>query len=114
VRLPSRVREFLGLSALRREVVPVYSLRALLGHPLEAERPRWLVVARAAHVALAFEQFDGYLRVAPSAILPASDGSARTHVVAMVRAPDGMRQIASIASLVKTIADRASGAAKEQ
>src|SRR5688572_30884567 len=59
VRLPSPVAEFLGVAGLRHDVVPVYSLRSLLGHALAGKPPRWLITARAVHVmALAFELFE--------------------------------------------------------
>lgn len=82
-RVPSPIPELLGIAGFRGVAVPVYDLRALLGLG-SAERPRWtlLVTAKGATapgptVALAFERFDGLLRVAPGeAVLAGS--TART------------------------------------
>ena len=58
-----------GIAGFRGAIVPVYDLQILLGHS-SAATPRWLVIAAAAPVALAFEAFEGQLRVARDAILP--------------------------------------------
>jgi chemotaxis signal transduction protein len=117
VRLPSPLPEFLGVAGLRHEVVPVYSLPILLGHGARGGQPRWLLVARAAYpVALAFEQFEGHLRVHPTAILPATGGAQRTHVSATVRHAESVRGLVSLASLLTAIEDRVRtiGTSKEQ
>ena len=116
VRLPSSVSEFLGVAGIRRDVVPIYSLRSLLGHERGGDPPRWLITARAAHpVAFAFEQFEGYLQVSPSAVLP-RDEAASAPVPGTLRLADGVRGVLSIGSLLKTIEDRIRriGATKEQ
>ncbi|HEV7498901.1 MAG TPA: chemotaxis protein CheW [Vicinamibacteria bacterium] len=107
VRLPSPVSEFLGVVGLRQDVVPVYSLRGLLGDAARGDAPRWLIVARAAHpVAFAFDRFEAYLRVPPSAVLLTADDAAPAHLRASVRLVDGVRRIVSIAALLETIEDR--------
>jgi chemotaxis signal transduction protein len=58
-----------GIAGFRGAIVPVYDLQILLGHS-SAATPRWLVIAAAAPVALAFEAFEGQLRVTEDAILP--------------------------------------------
>jgi chemotaxis signal transduction protein len=58
-----------GIAGFRGAIVPVYDLQILLGHPGTAT-PRWLVIAAAAPVALAFEAFEGQLRISRDAILP--------------------------------------------
>jgi chemotaxis signal transduction protein len=58
-----------GIAGFRGAVVPVYDLQILLGHS-SASTPRWLVIAAAAPVALAFEAFEGQLRISRDAILP--------------------------------------------
>lgn len=68
--VPTPLPELLGVVGLRGELVPVYSLAALLERGAVQGTPRWFVVARG--VALAFDRFDGYTRVeheqhAPSA-----------------------------------------------
>jgi chemotaxis signal transduction protein len=117
VRLPSRVSEFLGVAGLRHDVVPLYSLRTLLGHEMGGDPPRWLIIARAAHpVAFAFEQFEGFLQLPPSALLPAKDAATATHLQATIGLGDGMRGVVSISSLLKRIEERIrrAGTSKEQ
>ena len=53
-RVPGGAAALLGIAGFRGAIVPVYGLRALLGHS-GAQSPRWLVIATAAPVALAFE-----------------------------------------------------------
>jgi chemotaxis signal transduction protein len=117
VRLPSPLPQFLGVAGLRHDVVPVYSLSGLLGHGAGGGLHRWLLVVRASHpVALAFEEFDGHLRVLPSAIAPAASGAQGMHVSATVRHAETVRGLVSLASLMKAIDDRgrAIGTRKEQ
>jgi chemotaxis signal transduction protein len=58
-----------GIAGFRGAVLPVYDLQILLGHPGNGS-PRWLVIAAAAPVALAFDAFERQLRVPRDAILP--------------------------------------------
>ncbi len=72
-RVPGGDASLIGIAGFRGAIVPVYGLRTLLGQsgdPSAAAAPRWLVVAKAAPVALAFDGFAGQLRVLPDAILP--------------------------------------------
>lgn len=72
-RVPGSGAALLGIAGFRGAIVPVYSLRTLLGQsgdPSDAQTPRWLVIAAAAPIALAFDAFDGQLHVLPDAILP--------------------------------------------
>ena len=66
-------------------------------------------------MAFAFEQFDGYLQVSPSAVLPRGE-AASAPVPGTLRLPDGVRGVLSIGSLLKTIEDRIRriGTTKEQ
>jgi purine-binding chemotaxis protein CheW len=105
-RLPSLVPDLLGVAGLRHEVVPVYSIGSLLGGPRSDGVPRWLVVTRGSQaVALAFDRFDGYLRVPRSAILPPTD-AAQEHVSASVRHADAVLGVVDVASLLKGIQAR--------
>jgi chemotaxis signal transduction protein len=117
VRLPSPLPDLLGVATLRHEVVPVYGLSGLLGHGAGRDLPRWLLVVRGVQpVALAFEQFEGHLRVLPSAIVPASTGTQGTHVSATVRHAGAVRGLVDLVSLLENIEDRVRGTrtSKEQ
>ncbi len=63
-----------GIAGFRGTIVPVYDLRLLLGYP-GVQAPRWLVIAAAAPVALAFDAFERQLRAQREAIVPQSAGS---------------------------------------
>lgn len=72
-RVPGSGAALLGIAGFRGAIVPVYGLGTLLGQsgdPSGSPTPRWLVIAAAAPVALAFDGFEGQLRVLPDAILP--------------------------------------------
>ena len=62
-RVPGGVPALLGIAGFRGAIRPVYNLATLLGRPAEAS-PRWLVIAAAAPIALAFDGFERHLRVA--------------------------------------------------
>jgi chemotaxis signal transduction protein len=62
-----------GIAGFRGTIVPVYDLRILLGHP-GGKPPRWLVIAAAAPVALAFDAFEQRFRIPHGAIMPQSAG----------------------------------------
>jgi chemotaxis signal transduction protein len=106
-RVPGSAAALLGLAGFRGALVPVYSLQILVGQapvgqapvgqapvgqvPVGqvlpdlagakggAPTPRWLVVAAAAPVALAFEAFEGQLRLTPEEIIAAPPRAAQWH-----------------------------------
>lgn len=104
-RLPSPVPEFLGITGFRGTIVPVYDLRALLGY--EAGKPRWLLLTAAATLALAFDAFDGYLRLSrgDSEIEVQSEHS-RQHVRGIVRVAEVLRPVVHLAAVVEAIERR--------
>jgi chemotaxis signal transduction protein len=59
----------LGIAGFRGMIQPVYSIATLLGRPTVVA-PRWLVIAAAAPVALAFDGFERHMRVAAETIRP--------------------------------------------
>jgi purine-binding chemotaxis protein CheW len=58
-----------GIAGFRGIIVPVYDLSGALGFS-RSSSPRWLVISKAASVALAFESFDRQLRVLPDDVVP--------------------------------------------
>jgi purine-binding chemotaxis protein CheW len=113
--LPGDVPGLLGIGGFRGALVPVYDLRALLGlgglgggggGAIGAAAPRWLVIAAAAPVALAFDGLDAFTRV-PRDAVAVHDGAAPGHVRHAVRTPDGMRPIVDIPSMLDAIRARA-------
>jgi purine-binding chemotaxis protein CheW len=104
--LPGAPTELLGVMSLRGAIIPVYDSRALLGYA-QAAVPRWLVMAAAVRVAIAFDRFEGHLRVAPESISPGGQRGRDPqwpHVREVVRAGSLARPIIHLASILDRIA----------
>ncbi len=118
VGFPSSVPELLGVAGIRGALVPVYSLAMLLGYNAETERTRWLALCGPEDpVALAFSDFEGYVRVSLTQLYAAEQKDmASTHVQHVVRATDMSRGVVSIPLIRKTIQRRCgnSGVSKER
>ena len=107
LRLPSATHALLGLAGIRGVVLSVFSLRSLMGYARADERPRWFVLCgAAAPIALAFDDFDGYLEVPRSDVRPAGQPG-RTHVREMLQTGSALRGVIALASLTKTIEESA-------
>lgn len=116
VEVPSTVSGFLGLAGARGVLVPVYSLATLLGHSAEEDHARWLALCgREDPIALAFSEFEGYLRIPRAEICPAGQrAAARTHVTHIVRATEAVLPLVSVPLLRATIQERCRSASKER
>lgn len=110
-RLPQDAPEFLGIAGFRGSVLPVYDLRVLLGCTADAA-PRWLVVTASVAVGLAFDGFDGHLRLPQEGIAQQDrSDSERPHVRELARVAcagtpsqgDPLRPIVDVASILMTI-----------
>jgi chemotaxis signal transduction protein len=103
--LPSAVPELLGIVGLRGALLPVYDLGMLLGCPRGAA-PRWLLVTAGMAVGLAFDSFDGYLRVRPETIVPEVRGESGPRHVREVLQSEIARPIVHLPSVIQTIKSR--------
>ena len=102
-RLPQAAPEFLGIAGFRGSVVPVYDLRVLLGCT-GGEAPRWLVFAADSSVALAFDGFDGHLRLPQESIARQErSDAARPHVRELASVAGAPRPIVDLASILAAI-----------
>lgn len=111
--LPTEVPALLGLAVHRRSVLPVYDLRALLGHRSEA-RPRWVIVAASRFAGFAFDQFVGHARVRQDSLVPCDQaGVAAAHVREIVEASGFVRPVISLASVLEAITTRIPAVQKE-
>ncbi|TAL03793.1 MAG: chemotaxis protein CheW [Rhodospirillaceae bacterium] len=102
-RVPASSPALLGIASFRGTVMPVYDLHILLGFPTSSAVRR-LVTMSVAPIALAFDTFEGHLRIPSDAIAPqgASEGM-RHHVREFVRTAGDVRGIVDLASVIATI-----------
>lgn len=102
VPLPTSEPAFLGIAGLRGGVVPVYSLAALLGRAPAAEVPRWMVlVGPGAPLGLAFDHFDGHVRV-PRDHVSSGREAATQESVRIAKAWRGIVGIKALAEIIRT------------
>lgn len=100
--IPGSGASLLGLASFRGAILPVYDLKALLGEP-GADAPRWLAIAAASPIALAFDAFDGQLRIAQDAILKSERAQTTPHAGEVVRVGASARPVISLASVLNAI-----------
>ena len=101
--LPSAAPELLGLCVLGGVIVPVYDLRLLLGHAA-GSTPRWTLAVAGQPLALAFDAFEGQLRVPRTAVSSgAASDAAHVHVSGAVQSPACVRRIIDVPSIVSRI-----------
>lgn len=105
VPVPGRSPALLGLAGLRGQLVPVFSLTVLLGHPRDAQAPRWFAVHGGdAPVALALEACSGFQAVPRADVSPVEDPSLKTrHVVQAARVGPSHLWIIDVDSLLKSL-----------
>lgn len=98
---PGRRPGFLGLAGIRGEVVPVFSLAALLGSAPSDAQPRWLVLCGAASLfGLAFDGFDGFRKVPRTSVSPAPPERSGRAVQEAVILDDGARPVIRIGTVL--------------
>jgi chemotaxis signal transduction protein len=110
-RVPTDETALVGIAGFRGAILPVYSLSTLLGHP-QTQAPRWLVVSANTPIALAFDLFEGHLRVAADAVLPRqSDADMARHAREFFRSADVVRPVLHLASIIEGLRASAASAA---
>jgi purine-binding chemotaxis protein CheW len=113
VAVPTITPGLLGLAGIRGGIVPVFSLSSMLGYSPDPGSPRWMVLCGAEEpIALAFSDFEGYLRLPTSALHAEENFSATSektkYVSQAARTPGGVRAVISIALILATIRNRIS------
>jgi len=117
VPIPAVTLDLLGLAGIRGGVVPVFGLASLLGYGGPASgSPRWMILCGADEpIALAFSDFEGYLRVPksslhieenPRATLTTRVGRGGQYVNQVASTDAGVRAVISIPLVVATIRNR--------
>ena len=108
--LPSPDPALAGVVGVRGTLVGVFDLGVLFGLRGSAAAGRWVALAASdARLAFAFDELEGHVRVAPDALRAVSEQRS-DFVTHLLERDDGLRLIASVASLVAFLsgsADRA-------
>ena len=79
VAVPSVTPDLLGLAGIHGGIVPVFGLSSILGYAPDPGSPRWMVLCSSEEpFALAFSDFEGYLRL-PTSALHADENFRTTH-----------------------------------
>ena len=113
VSVPAVTPDLLGLAGIRGGIVPVFGLSSILGYGPDPGPPRWMIICGAEEpIALAFSDFEGYLRL-PASALHADEnlGTTREHVKyvnQVASTPDGVRAVISIPLIMASIRNRIS------
>ena len=111
--IPAVTPGLLGLAGIRGGIVPVFGLSSILGYGPDPGSPRWMILCCAEEpIALAFSDFEGYLRLPASALRADENFSATTaktkYVSQVARTTDGVRAVISIELIMATIRNRIS------
>lgn len=111
VPVPAVTPDLLGLVGIRGGIVPVFDLASILGYGTAPGSPRWMILCGAEEpIALAFSDFEGYLRL-PMSSLHADENlpGTRQHVKyvnQVANTQGGVRAVISIPLIVETIRNR--------
>jgi chemotaxis signal transduction protein len=101
--LPTAVPGLLGITGVRGALVPVYDLGALLEYS-SGRAPSWLaLVGKESALAIAFDEFDGYVRVPLDAIVRRTGDTATALSWEVVRMPGAVRPVVDLPRLVDAI-----------
>jgi purine-binding chemotaxis protein CheW len=106
--VPAVTLDLLGLAGIRGGVVSVFGLASILGYGQAPGSPRWMILCGAEEpIALAFSDFEGYLRL-PKSSLHADENlrTARQYVNQVASTEAGARAVISIPLVVATIRNR--------
>jgi chemotaxis signal transduction protein len=108
VPVPAVTLDLLGLAGIRGGVVPVFGLASILGYGQAPGSPRWMILCGAEEpIALAFSDFEGYLRLPKSSLHADENLRATRQCVNQVASTDaGVRAVISIPLVVATIRNR--------
>jgi chemotaxis signal transduction protein len=108
VPIPAVTLDLLGLAGIHGGVVSVFGLASILGYGAAPGSPRWMILCGVADpIALAFSDFEGYVRL-PTSSLHADETlrAPRHYVNQIARTEAGPRAIISIPLIVATIRNR--------
>jgi chemotaxis signal transduction protein len=101
-RIPGRIATLLGIAGFRGAILPVYDLGMLLGQA-KGKASRWLVSAAAVPIGLAFEGFDGHLRISKDAIISQEARDRKSYIRDRARIEGVVRPILDLPSVLDAI-----------
>jgi len=105
--VPTAVSGLLGIAGIRGMLVPVYDLRLIMGHPA-TETALWLgLVGSEAPIGLAFDGFEGHLRVPREAITRTATRSTTSLANEVLHTSDPVRLLVHLPSVLAAIRARA-------
>jgi purine-binding chemotaxis protein CheW len=108
VAVPAAAIDLLGLAGIRGDIVPVFGLASILGYSQPSESPRWMILCGTDEsIALAFSDFEGYLRI-PKSSLHADEtlGATRQYVSPAASTNAVARSVISIPFILAKIRNR--------
>ena len=108
VPVPAVTLDLLGLAGIRGDVVSVFGLASILGYGQAPGSPRWMILCGAEEpIALAFSDFEGYLRL-PKRSLHADENlrATRPYVNQVASTETEARAVIGIPLIVATIRNR--------
>ena len=105
--VPTAVSGLLGIASIRGMLVPVYDLRLIIGHPA-TETALWLaLIGSEAPIGLAFDAFEGHVRVPREAITRTATGSTTSLANEVLHTSDPVRLLVHLPSALAVIRARA-------
>ena len=113
VAIPSFTPDLLGLTGIHGGIIPVFGLSSILGYAPDPGSPRWMILCSSEEpFALAFSDFEGYLRL-PTSALHADENVRATseqvkYVSQIASTQDGVRAIIDVPLIMATIRNRIS------
>jgi purine-binding chemotaxis protein CheW len=108
VAVPAAALDLLGLAGIRGDIVPVFGLASILGYSQPPESPRWMILCGADEsIALAFSDFEGYLRIPKSCLHADENLCATRQYVSEAASTDAvLRSVISIPLILANIRNR--------
>ena len=108
VAVPAAAIDLLGLAGIRGDIVPVFGLASILGYSQPLESPRWMILCGADEsIALAFSDFEGYLRIPKSCLYADENLRATRQYVSQAASTNAvLRSVISIPLILANIRNR--------
>jgi chemotaxis signal transduction protein len=105
---PSSIPECIGVAGIRGVLVPVFRLAGFLGLECPTGAGHWIVLAnRESPIGFAFDEFEGQVEVARSALYSEQANGGSTNAELLARIRSSVRPVIDIAQIVQQIRNKA-------